>query len=113
MNREKGFTLLEVLITLVVFATVSIGIFSLLNQSLFTYDYARDKLLMTLGSTKYIYINWNLPPEETWGWKYLNDKNSYIQAYKVNKSPTGIYNIIRVKWDFKKDNSIISYVFYY
>ncbi len=110
MNK-KGFTLLEVLIALVIFAIISVGIYGLLNQSLFMENYAKNRISLILASTDYIYLNWDTPPNETVGWREIESNG--IEAYKVEKIPLGFHNIIRVNWSFKKGNTEISYVFYY
>jgi len=111
LSNRNGFTLLEVLIALVVFAIVSIGIYGLLNQSLFMANYANEKFNLTLASTSYIYTNWDIAPDETVGFKSVESNG--IDAYRVEKMPTGFQNVIRVEWTFKKGDTEVSYVFYY
>ncbi len=111
MLNKSGFTLLEVLIALVVFAIVSVGVYTLLNQSLFMENYAKDRLNLILASTEYIYINWDAPPEETIGFKEIETGD--IDAFKVEKTPLGFQDIVRVDWFFRKNDTTIGYVFYY
>ncbi len=109
--KKKGFTLLEVLIALVIFAIISIGVYGLLNQSLFMENYANDRLNLVLASTGYIYLNWENPPSETVDWREV--ESGGIDAYKVEKIPLGFHNIIKVNWIFKNGKTEIHYVFYY
>ncbi len=110
MNK-KGFSLLEVLIALVVFAIVSVGAYTLLNQSLFMENYARNRFNLVLASTGFIYLNWDYPPDATVGFKEI--ESGGIDSYKVDKIPLGFHNIVRVNWVFKKGATKIEYVFYY
>lgn len=110
MNRT-GFTLLEVLISLAIFAFIAISSYALLNESILSESYAESKFDLILNSTKFIYLHWDNPPSETAGWNEIESDG--IDAYIIKRIPVGIYDIIRVEWTFKKDKSQVSYVFYY
>ncbi len=108
--QNRAFTLLEVLVALLVFSVAAMGVYGLLNQSLFVQNYSDKKLSLILVSTKYIYTNINSIPDETAGWKDID--SSSIDAYRITKTPIGFYNIYKINWDFKKGNVIIGYVIY-
>ncbi len=95
---------------LVVFSIAAMGVYGLLNQSLFVQNYSNEKLNLILASTEYIYTNINLIPDETASWKDIDSSN--IDAYRIIKTPIGFYNIYKINWDFKKGNVIIGYVIY-
>ncbi len=107
---NKGFTLLEVLVALIVFSILALSIYGILNQSLFVQEYSQRKLDLVLASTQYIYPDLDNLPDETAGWKDINTKD--IDAYKVVKTPIGLYGVTRIDWLFKKDKVIIGYVLY-
>ena len=108
--KNRGFTLLEVLVSLVVFSILALSIYGILSQSFFVQNYSEKKLSLTLESTEYIYTSLFNLPDETAGWKEI-DTNS-IDAYKIVKTPIGMFDIYRVDWLFKKGKVIIGYVLY-
>lgn len=108
--KNRGFTLLEVLVSLVVFSILALSIYGILSQSFFVQNYSEKKLNLTLDSTEYIYTSLFNLPDETAGWKEI-DTNS-IDAYKIVKTPIGMFDIYRVDWLFKKGRVIIGYVLY-
>ncbi len=108
--KNRGFTLLEVLVSLVVFSILALSIYGILSQSFFVQNYSEKKLNLTLASTEYIYTSLFNLPDETAGWKEI-DTNS-IDAYKIVKTPIGMFDIYRVDWLFKKGKVIIGYVLY-
>ena len=111
MNRS-GFTLLEVLIALSIFAIVFAGTYNLLNKALFTEKSALTRLDLVLASTEMINLFWDTEPEETSGWVEAPD-NMRFDSYKIEKIPMGIFGIKRVYWRFKKDGTTITYTLYY
>ncbi len=108
--QNRAFTLLEVLVALVVFSIAALGVYGLLNQSLFVQNYSDEKLDLILASTEYIYTNISSIPDETAGWKEIDSAS--IDAYRITRIPIGFYNIYKISWDFKKGNVIIGYVIY-
>ncbi len=108
--QNRAFTLLEVLVALVVFSIAALGVYGLLNQSLFVQKYADEKLNLILASTEYVYTNINSIPDETAGWKEVDSTS--IDAYRITRIPIGFYNIYKINWDFRKGNVIIGYVLY-
>ncbi len=108
--KSKGFTLLEVLVALVVFSILALSIYGILSQSFFVENYSEKKLNLALVSTEYIYTSLNNLPDETAGWKEVDTKS--IDAYKIVKTPIGMFNIYRVDWLFKKGKVVIGYVLY-
>ena len=108
--QNRAFTLLEVLVALVVFSVAAMGVYGLLNQSLFVQNYSDEKLDLILASTEYIYTNINAIPDETAGWKDIDSSN--VDAYKITKTPIGFYNIYKIDWDFRKGDVVIGYVIY-
>ncbi len=108
--KNRGFTLLEVLVSLVVFSILALSIYGILSQSFFVQNYSEKKLNLTLASTEYIYTSLFNLPDETAGWEEI-DTNS-IDAYKIVKTPIGMFDIYRVDWLFKKGKVIIGYVLY-
>jgi len=109
--NKTGFTLLEVLVSLAIFAFIAVSSYALLNESLFAEGYAENKFNLVLNSTKFIYLHWDTPPSETAGWNEIESNG--IDAYRIKRVPIGIYDIVRVEWTFKKEKSQVSYVFYY
>jgi len=107
----KGFTLIEILIALAVFAIGTFGIYGLLNQCLYAQDFAEKRLKLILNTTKSICFALETPPEVTNDWVYLEKKG--IDAHKVTKEKLGFFDIIKVEWSFKKAGIEISYEFYY
>ena len=108
--RSSGFTLLEILVSLVVFSILALSIYGILSQSFFVQDYSKKKLDLTLASTEYIYTSLFNLPDETAGWKEIDTKS--IDAYKIVKTPLGMFDIYRVDWLFKKGKVVIGYVLY-
>jgi len=108
--KSRGFTLLEVLVSLVVFSILALSIYGILSQSFFVQDYSEKKLDLTLASTEYIYTSLFNIPDETAGWKEIDGKS--IDAYKIVKTPLGMFNIYKVDWLFKKGKAVVGYVLY-
>jgi len=107
----KGFSLLEVLIALTIFAISAFGIYGLLNQCLNVQDYTEKRLSLILSSTAFIYSALETPPEATNGWVYVEEKG--IDAYKVTKENLGFQDIIKVHWTFRQKGIEVSYVLFY
>ncbi|BAT72182.1 general secretion pathway protein J [Thermosulfidibacter takaii ABI70S6] len=110
--RNRGFTLLEVLIALAVFALAFAGTYNLLNQALFTEENTINRIELVLSSSIPIALYWDTEPEETLGWKDATEDLG-VGKYKIVKTPIGFYNIKKVEWSFKKNENIIAYILYY
>ncbi len=108
---KKGFSLLEVLIALAIFAISAFGIYGLLNECIYAQNFAQRRLELVLASTNLIFPAINNLPEPTDGWVYLED-NPDIEAQRISKESTGMYGIIKTEWDFKKGKITIGYTFY-
>jgi len=97
----KGFTLIEILIALAIFAIASFGIYGLLNQCLYAEDWTEKRLELVFDTTEFLSLG-----------KITNEWERGIETW-VNKEKFDFYNIIEVKWGFKKNGIEISYVSYY
>ena len=106
---SKGFSLIEVLIALVVFAIASLGIYSLLSQSMLVQTTAWNRLSLVLETTDFVMKRWDTGFEETPGWVSLDDGIEY----KVEKMPVGLYDITKVYCSFRKGGEKLTYIFYY
>jgi len=111
MAMNKGFTLLEVLVSLAIFPIFVFSIYGLLNQCIFTQHYAEEHINLVLASTIPILTHIDNIPESTVGWVEMED-NPDIDAYMITKTPLGFYNITKVTWRFKKGKNIVEYDFY-
>lgn len=107
---NKGFSLLEVLIALAIFAISAFGVYGLLNECIYAQGFAQRRLELVLASTNLIFPSINNLPEATDGWVYL--ENPDIEAQRIDKEDRGIYGIIKTVWSFKKGKITIGYTFY-
>ncbi len=107
----NGFTLIEVLISLVIFAVIAFGIYGSINQTLYAQNSAEKKLALIMNANSIIYPLIDNYPDATDGW--VDIEKDGIDAEKIEKQKIGIYNIVKLTWSFRKDGESISYVFYY
>ncbi len=110
-KRLTGFTLIEVLIALVVFAIVAFGIYGILNQTLYAQNIAEKRLNLIMNANSIIYPSIDNYPDSTDGW--ADTEKDGIDAQKISRQKIGIYDIIKLNWSFKKNGTVISYTFYY
>jgi len=108
---KNGFTLIEVLIALVIFAIIVFGIYGIINQTLYAQNIAEERLSLIMNANSIIYPSIDNYPAATDGW--IDISKDGIDAQKISKQKIGTYDIIKLEWGFKKGDVSISYVFYY
>ncbi len=108
-KTKKGFTLLEVLITLAVLSISMLGVYSLLNLSLDTTIYSKDKLFVIERGYDRLSMMMNYPS------KVYSDKEEYegIEVrYEFEYSSTPIPGVQEVRMTVAIDGAEASFVYY-
>ena len=108
-KKEKGFTLLEVLIALAVLSISMLGVYSLLNMSLDTVSYAKDKMFVIERGYDRISRQINYPN------KAFEEKEEYdgvIVTYQFKKEATGLPMVEKIIMTVSTDRAETYFVYY-
>jgi len=109
--RQRGFTLLEVLIAMVVLAISLSGIYTLLKSNIDTTGYTMRKIELLEAGSDIFYSLYTEPViEPTPG--FVDLKGYEGIKYKVTESSLGLSYIREYTLTLKKDEAEIVYSFY-
>lgn len=106
---KRGFTLMEVLISLAVLSISMLGIYSLLNMSLDTVGYAKDKMFVIERGYDRISRQINYPNK---AFEEREEYNGTTVTYSFKRESSGIPSVEKVTMTVTSDKAETSFVYY-